>query len=103
MNEDRIAWLRAAGQVSSFRQMYALARHITQSGIATEADRFAAQRVVNALSDIIDKPIAKASRLAKARRRFGALVKSLCRKAGTDTNRGKAELYTKQKQIVTAD
>lgn len=77
MIELRPDWLLVATEISSFRQMYRLAGEIADSDVATGVERRAAKRVVGTLRDVIDAPIADAATLAKARKRFGRLVKSL--------------------------
>ena len=77
MLQTRPDWLQIAAKVSSFRQMYRLAGEIADSDAATGAERRAAKRVVGALRDVIDAPIAEAAILAKARRRFCRLVLQL--------------------------
>lgn len=57
--------------------MYRLAEEITRSDEATREDRKAALRVISSLEKVIDKPIAQASTLARARRKFGRLLQSL--------------------------
>lgn len=77
MIETRPDWLQAATQIASFRQMYRLADEIADSAMATEMEKRAAKRVVGTLHKIIDAPIADAATLAKARKRFMRLLKSL--------------------------
>jgi hypothetical protein len=77
MIDTRPDWLRIAAQISSFRQMYRFADEIAVSDAATDREKRAAKRVVGTLRDVIDAPIADAATLAKARKRFGRLVKSL--------------------------
>lgn len=77
MSPSRCEWLQIAAEISSFRQMYRLAEAITRSDQATREERKAAFRVVSSLEKVIDKPIAAAATLAKARRKFGRLVQSL--------------------------
>lgn len=77
MNETRPDWLKIAAEMTSFRQMYRLADEIAGSDSATAVERRAAKRVVGTLREVIDAPIADAATLAKARKRFGRLVKSL--------------------------
>lgn len=74
-------WLRAANEVGSFRQMYALANEIVSSAQSTKKSRRAARRVTSELSAVIDKPIAPADQLARARRRFDELKQCLSRAA----------------------
>lgn len=77
MSPSRKDWLLIATEINSFRQMYRLAEEITHSDLATPVERRAALRVINILSAVIDKPIAEASTLAKARKKFGRLLHSL--------------------------
>jgi hypothetical protein len=57
--------------------MYNLADHILESAAASAGDKRAAKKVVTALRDIIDKPIAEHNVLMRARKKFNALVKTL--------------------------
>jgi len=77
MNETRNDWLQVAIEISSFRQMYRLAGEIAGSDAATGVEKRAAKRVVIVLRNVIDAPIADAATLAKARKRFSSLLKSL--------------------------
>jgi hypothetical protein len=77
MSPVRHDWLLIATEINSFRQMYRLAEEIIQSDMATRVERRAALRVVNILKNVIDQPIAAASTLAKARKKFGRLLQSL--------------------------
>jgi hypothetical protein len=77
MSPSRHDWQRIAAEISSFRQMYRLAEEIKESELANPVERRAALHVVKTLRDVIDKPIAEASTLAKARRKFGRLLQSL--------------------------
>ena len=77
MSGSRREWLLIAAEISSFRQMYRLAEDIIRSDQATPEERRAALRVVYILHKVIDKPIAQASTLSKARRKFGRLRPSL--------------------------
>lgn len=77
MSPSRREWLMVAAEISSFRQMYRLAEEITRSDQARPEERRAALRVIHCLCKVIDKPIAQASTLAKARRKFGRLRQSL--------------------------
>lgn len=77
MGGNRTDWLEIAETISSFRQMYKLADHIMESPAASSEDRRAAKRVVTALKDVIDQPIAEHNVLMRARKKFHALVKVL--------------------------
>lgn len=77
MNEVHRMWEMAAVEVASYRQMYELALEITHSDLPADQVRRAARRVVATLEDVIDMPIADAKVLARARKRYRALVKAL--------------------------
>lgn len=66
-------WLRAAKDIGSFRQMYALANEIADSSHSCPESRRAARRVTWELAPIIDQAIAPAEKLAKARFCFDEL------------------------------
>jgi hypothetical protein len=70
-------WLRAANEIGSFKQMYALANEIAGSSHSSKKSRRAARRVTGELSPVIDKAIAPADQLAKARRHFDELKQCL--------------------------
>lgn len=74
MTDDRIIWLEATLEARSHRRMYALALDICGSDAASPGVRKAARKVVRALEDVIDLPIADAKVLAKASKRFAKLV-----------------------------
>lgn len=57
--------------------MYALAMDIILSGAARNDIRRAAQKVVRALEDVIDLPIADAKVLAKGTKKFAKLIEVL--------------------------
>jgi hypothetical protein len=69
-------WLRAAENVRSFRQMYALSIEIADAAEQPQL-RDAAVAVVKILKRVMDKPIASAQRLREAQRKFDCL-KSCC-------------------------
>jgi hypothetical protein len=77
ISENRTDWLEIAEAISSFRQMYKLADHIMESPAASNEDRRAARRVVTALKDVIEQPIAEHNVLMRARKKFQAMVKAL--------------------------
>jgi hypothetical protein len=77
MQKERSDWLGIAITVSSYRQMYCLADRIVGSAEATHDDRRAARKVVSALRDVIDQPIAAHNVLMRARKKFDALVRTL--------------------------
>ena len=72
-----MTWIKTANATTGYRQMYLLAMQIIDSGVASRDVRHAARRVVRALEGVIDKPIADASALANARRRFAELATAL--------------------------
>lgn len=57
--------------------MYVLAAEIRSSAAASRELKRAARRVLRALEDVVDKPIAEALVLARARARFAELVAAL--------------------------
>lgn len=68
-------WLAASMEAKSHRQMYALALEIGEAGsLASPEMRKAARKLVRSLQDVIELPIANATVLAKADRRFAVLV-----------------------------
>jgi hypothetical protein len=73
--------MRAAAEARSYRRMYILAGEIVSSQAAPGELKRAARRVSRALEDVVDKPIADALVLARARARFGELVATLERSA----------------------
>ncbi len=74
MSDDRIMWLEASKEAHSHRRMYALALDICGSDAAPPELRKAARKVVRALADVIELPIADAKVLAKASKKFAKLV-----------------------------
>ena len=71
-------WLAASLEAKSHRQMYALALEIGEAGsLASPEMRKAARKLVRSLHDVIELPIADATVLAKADRRFAVLVEIL--------------------------
>lgn len=77
MTELHMTWIRAVAEAASYRRMYTLASEIAASDSATREMRHAARRVVRALKPVIDMPIADAFTLARARKRFAELAKTL--------------------------
>ena len=77
-----MTWIKAAAEAVSYRRMYLLAAEIVGSELATGELRKAAKRVVRALEDVIELPIADASVLARARLRFSMLEAVLTRVPG---------------------
>lgn len=70
-------WSAVAAEIASYRQMYNFAREIVNNTPVGTGESYAASRLVEALEDIIDLPIAEAKRLARARRHFEALKATL--------------------------
>lgn len=77
MTEHHINWQKAAGDALSYRRMYALAVEIVASDSASCDLQRSAAKVVRALTDVIEKPIADAKILSKARRKFQKLERAL--------------------------
>lgn len=73
MSRQKRDWNEIAAEIASYRQMYDLAVEILENAPVNTGECNAAALVVDALEDIIDKPIAAARRLARARRRFEKL------------------------------
>jgi hypothetical protein len=82
MNEQRTTWTDTLAETQSFREMYALAQEIVGSGEAPKDVHRAAMRVMGALGDVIELPIADARILARARKRFGKLSGLLLEASG---------------------
>lgn len=74
MTNDSIIWLEASLEAHSHRRMFALAVEISGSDLASVELRKAARKVVRALEDVINLPIADAKVLAKASKRFAKLA-----------------------------
>ncbi len=74
-----MTWIKVAAEAVSYRRMYFLAAEIVGSELATSEMRKAAKRVTRALEGVIELPIADASVLAGARRRFAVLEAVLAR------------------------
>ncbi|MCQ1765082.1 hypothetical protein NOJ28_06035 [Neorhizobium galegae] len=72
-----MTWMTAAAEARSYRRMYILAAEIVSSEAAPGDLKRAARRVARALEDVVDKPIAEALVLARARARFSELVAAL--------------------------
>lgn len=75
------SWLAIAVKIGSYRQMYALSEEIVCHTSASVELRQAAGRVRNELRPIIDKPIAPAKQLSRARYRFQVLTALLSNSA----------------------
>lgn len=73
MHRQKRDWQQISAEIASYRQMYDFAVEIVQQAPEGTAERQAAGVLANALEDIIDKPIAAARRLARARRCFEKL------------------------------
>jgi len=73
-NDHHLLWLRAAVNAKTHREIFALATELYRAETASLSVRKAARKVVKCLGDVIDLPIANAVVLAKADRRFAALV-----------------------------
>ncbi len=73
MSRQRRDWQEIAAEIASYRQMYNLACQIVESAPFGSEENGAASLLVESLEDLIDKPIAEAKRLARARRRFEKL------------------------------
>lgn len=72
-----VYWLRVATETNSYRQMYALADEIAGHSASSATVRVAARRVKTELASVIDKPIAPAAALTRARFRFVELTTRL--------------------------
>jgi hypothetical protein len=72
-----MTWIKAVAETASYRRMYTLASEIAASDSATREMRHTARRVVRALKPVIDKPIADAIILTRARKRFAELAKTV--------------------------
>lgn len=72
-----MTWTKAAADAISYRRMYFLAVEIMASETAEERVRRSARRLARVLEEVIDMPIADAHLLARARKRFGELVRAL--------------------------
>ncbi len=77
MTESQRMWIKAAAEAGSYRRMYFLAAEIAVGETASRESRAAARRVVRVLEDVVDRPIADALVLARARKRFAELVAAL--------------------------
>ncbi|MGE7369164.1 hypothetical protein ACQKKX_08840 [Neorhizobium sp. NPDC001467] len=73
MSRQKRDWSKVAAEIVSYRQMYNFAREIADSVPAETGARHAANLLAESLEEIIDKPIAAAKQLARARRRFERL------------------------------
>ncbi|EUB95637.1 hypothetical protein PMI07_002125 [Rhizobium sp. CF080] len=72
-----MTWMTTAAEARSYRRMYILAAEILCSEAASRELKRAARRVVRVLENVVDKPIADALVLARARARFAELVATL--------------------------
>ncbi|MBD8663120.1 hypothetical protein IFT59_07620 [Rhizobium sp. CFBP 8752] len=78
MTQDQLTiWLETAVNAKTHREIYGLAKEIREAGNSSPEIRKAARKVVKCLRDVIDLPIAEASVLAKADRRFAVLVNQM--------------------------
>jgi hypothetical protein len=84
-NDQPAHWLSASLEARSHRQTYAIAIAIGEAGtLAPPNMRKAARKLARTLQAVIDLPIAPASVLAKADRRFQVLIEVL-KKAASST------------------
>ena len=84
-NDHPRLWLAAAIEAKSHRQMYTIAMEIGEAGtLASPEIRKAARNLARSLHGVIELPIADASVLAKADRRFAVLCE-LVKKAASGT------------------
>lgn len=77
MSTQKRDWQEIAAEIASYRQMYNLACQIVENAPSGTGESDAASLLVESLEHIIDKPIAAAKQLARARRRFEKLKASL--------------------------
>lgn len=77
MTQRYLDWLESAHVARSYRAMFALATAIVADDTAPKELRRVARRVTKTLEPVIDKPIASAAVLKKARHFFSLLSVSL--------------------------
>ncbi|MGI2032359.1 hypothetical protein ACRQ1B_08200 [Rhizobium panacihumi] len=73
MSRQKRDWSEVAAEIASYRQMYNFAREIVENVPVGTGESDAASLLVESLEELIDKPIAAAKQLARARRRFEKL------------------------------
>lgn len=70
-------WIAAASSAKTHREIFSIALEIHEADDVSREVRKAARKVVKCLRDVINLPIAEASVLAKADRKFAELVEVL--------------------------
>lgn len=74
-------WIAATSSAKTHREIYSIALEINEADDVSREVREAARKVLKGLRDVINLPIANASVLAKADRKFAVLVEVLRRTA----------------------